>query len=236
MQLISPRDIKTRETKNKIYEATKTILQTYGFKYVTVRNVCEEAHVTQGAFYYHFDSKQSLLSEYGREVFLDMRLANPLPGKIERYDFIKVISWYLHVYCIYCEKMGQEFMKHHFDNCKKDIFYETSFSDCIIEPIRQAIDTRYFFFPAERGNEYLSCLNEDLETLYTGIVRCWSHQTLGETSTSSLDGLMYRIVIRFLYTFATDTYKNIYTLRNETSPSEDCYDFSKRFESFKKQR
>lgn len=233
MQLLSPRDLRTQETKHNIYEATKQILQNYGFKYVTVRNVCEEAQVTQGAFYYHFDSKQSLLSEYGREVFLNMRQENPLPEKIDPADYVKVINWHLHVYCLYCDRMGQKFIKHHLDNCKKDIFYETSFSECILEPVRQAIEAGYFTLPQGEEKAFLPAFAEDMETIYTGIVRCWSHQTFEENGLDKLEGLMYRIVMRFLYTFSTEAYRQEYTMRDETVPDAPR-DFSKRFESYHK--
>lgn len=230
MKLISQRDVKTRETKSKIYEATKQILQKYGFKYVTVRNVCEEAKVTQGAFYYHFDNKESLLSEYGKETLSALRLSHPLPEKIDACDYIKVINWHLYVYCLYCREMGRSFVGYHLDNCSKDIFYTTCFQDCVISPLKSAISRGYFALSNAASMDYIL---EDIENIYTGILRCWSKQRPENTEASPPEAIMYRIMMRFLLTFATPEYQSVYTMRNEHSGTGDD-DFEKRFESFHK--
>lgn len=227
MQLISARDKKTRETKAKIYEATKQILKKYGFKYVTVRNVCEEANVTQGAFYYHFENKESLLSEYGKEMFEKLLATNPLPEETDSCDYIKVINWYLYIYCLYCKEMGQSFVAYHLDHCTKDIFYTSCFQECIIAPVTLAVTEGYFHLRSDASMGYIL---EDIENIYTGIIRCWSKQSAAGGNVSSLEEIMYRILMRFLFTFSTSAYQAVYTMHDEHSDTYDN-DFKKCFAS-----
>ena len=45
---------KSRETKEKIFKAAKRILQKGGYEELSIKNICEEAGVSNGSFYHHF--------------------------------------------------------------------------------------------------------------------------------------------------------------------------------------
>ena len=55
---------KSYETKERIFKAAKKILQKSGYENLSIKNICEEAGVSNGSFYHHFKTKDDLLSYY----------------------------------------------------------------------------------------------------------------------------------------------------------------------------
>ena len=64
---LSKQQKKSQETKEKIFQAAKKILQKSGYEKLSIKNICEEAGVSNGSFYHHFKTKDDLLS-YCREL------------------------------------------------------------------------------------------------------------------------------------------------------------------------
>ena len=61
---LSKQQKKPMETKAKIFKAAKRILQRSGYETLSIKNICEEAGVSNGSFYHHFKTKDDLLSYY----------------------------------------------------------------------------------------------------------------------------------------------------------------------------
>lgn len=65
------------ETRKKIYETANELFRKYGYENVSVDSIVEAAGVSKGAFYVHFDSKDSLVAalikDYVSEVDLDYK-------------------------------------------------------------------------------------------------------------------------------------------------------------------
>ena len=61
---LSRQQQKSRETREKIFQAAKRILQKEGYEELSIKNICEEAGVSNGSFYHHFKTKDDLLSYY----------------------------------------------------------------------------------------------------------------------------------------------------------------------------
>ena len=55
--------VRAEETHNKILEAAARSFARNGYEATSVAEICSEAHVTKGAFYYHFATKQALFLE-----------------------------------------------------------------------------------------------------------------------------------------------------------------------------
>ena len=53
--------------KKKIFLAAKNILKKDGYDALSIKNICEEAGVSNGSFYHHFKTKDDLLSYYIEE-------------------------------------------------------------------------------------------------------------------------------------------------------------------------
>ena len=65
---LSRQQKKSKETKARIFHAAKTILQKQGYDQLSIKNICDEAGVSNGSFYHHFKTKDDLLSYYIEEA------------------------------------------------------------------------------------------------------------------------------------------------------------------------
>ena len=104
---------KSMETKEKIFQAAKRILQKKGYEELSIKNICEEAGVSNGSFYHHFRTKDDLLSYY----IEDQPTINPdLLELPENAAGVKegIIQVYLN-YVKYCRELGVEFMSGYYD-------------------------------------------------------------------------------------------------------------------------
>ena len=52
---------RSEETRTKITDAAIKLFSTRGFSAASVDDICEEAGISKGAFYHHFESKQALV-------------------------------------------------------------------------------------------------------------------------------------------------------------------------------
>ena len=109
---LSKQQIKSRETRAKIFQAAKHILQKDGYEALSIKNICVEAGVSNGSFYHHFKTKDDLLSYYIEEQpsinpdLLDL----PADAREAKNTIIYVYLNYVH----YCEELGVEFMSNYY--------------------------------------------------------------------------------------------------------------------------
>lgn len=99
---------KSKETKEKIFAAAKRILQKNGYENLSIKNICEEAGVSNGSFYHHFKTKDDLLSYYieDQPSINSELLAIPRNKEEAKTAIVEV---YLN-YVTYCRKLGVEFI------------------------------------------------------------------------------------------------------------------------------
>ena len=110
---ISRQQQKSRETRERIFRAAKRILEKQGYEELSIKNICEEAGVSNGSFYHHFKTKDDLLSYYSEDQpKIDPDLLE-LPDSVEgvKEGIIKV---YLN-YVKYCRELGVEFVAEYYD-------------------------------------------------------------------------------------------------------------------------
>jgi AcrR family transcriptional regulator len=69
----SRRDRKKERTRREIYEAAMQLFARSGFDAVTIADICREADVGRGTFFFHFPSKAALLHEFNRRVADEFR-------------------------------------------------------------------------------------------------------------------------------------------------------------------
>ena len=105
---LSKQQRKSKETKERIFQAAKRILQKSGYEELSIKNSCEEAGVSNGSFYHHFKTKDDLLSYYIEDQpSIDPdRLELPKNKEDAKETIIHV---YLN-YVKYCKELGVEFM------------------------------------------------------------------------------------------------------------------------------
>ena len=105
---LSKQQLKSKETKEKIFQAAKNILQKGGYERLSIKNICEEAGVSNGSFYHHFKTKDDLLSYYiENQPTVDPELLD-LPKDSEA-AIEAIVSVYLN-YVAYCKELGVEFV------------------------------------------------------------------------------------------------------------------------------
>ena len=105
---LSKQQKKSQEKKERIFRAAKDILQKHGYEKLSIKNICEEAGVSNGSFYHHFKTKDDLLSYY----IEDQPVINPdlldLPANAEEAR-VAIIHVYLN-YVDYCKELGVSFI------------------------------------------------------------------------------------------------------------------------------
>ena len=100
--------MKSKETKAKIFRAAKHILQKHGYEALSIKNICEEAGVSNGSFYHHFKTKDDLLSYYIEE---QPNINPDLLDIPKSADEVKSAIVYVYLnYVHYCQELGVEFM------------------------------------------------------------------------------------------------------------------------------
>ena len=105
---MTKQQLKSKETKDRIFQAAKTILQHSGYENLSIKNICEEAGVSNGSFYHHFKTKDDLLSYY----IVAQPTANPALLDIpqNKEDAINVIVDVYLNYAAYCKELGPDFV------------------------------------------------------------------------------------------------------------------------------
>ena len=109
---LSKQQLKSMETKARIFNAAKRILKKSGYEQLSIKNICEEAGVSNGSFYHHFKTKDDLLSYYIEEQpsinpdLLDL----PESPEEAKTAIIQVYLNYVH----YCQDLGLSFMSNYY--------------------------------------------------------------------------------------------------------------------------
>lgn len=105
---LSKQQLKSKETKEKIFQAAKDILQRSGYDSLSIKHICEEAGVSNGSFYHHFKTKDDLLSYYiENQPTVDPALLDIPQDKSAATDAITGV--YLN-YVAYCKELGVDFV------------------------------------------------------------------------------------------------------------------------------
>lgn len=109
---LSKQQLKSKATKGRIFRAAKKILQEKGYEELSIKNICEEAGVSNGSFYHHFESKDDLLSFYIEDQPSINSALLELPANAEEAK-TAIILVYLN-YAKYCRELGIEFLSSYY--------------------------------------------------------------------------------------------------------------------------
>lgn len=105
---LSKQQLKSKETKERIFQAAKLIIQKSGYESLSIKNICEQAGVSNGSFYHHFKTKDDLLSYYIENqpsVHPDLFELPDSPEAIKE----TIIQVYIN-YASYCQELGVDFI------------------------------------------------------------------------------------------------------------------------------
>lgn len=200
-----PHEIKSEETKNKILSTVDQMLSEYDFKYLTVRNICEEAQVAYGSFYHHFENKENLLFTYTHQLFTKNLEQNPYPDWLDPEDYIKRILWYVAVLGYFCEAIGRDLTGFIHKNCPKSIFRDTLEND--IRPILEHADAEGYIDERRHklNRNAIDLMVKDMEILCDGTLMWWGSSS---EELEPLHDTLVHICFNMLFSFCSDKYRN----------------------------
>ena len=169
-----PKTAEPQDAKQKLIDTTVELIKKYGADSITVRNVCEEAGLSIGTFYHHFQSKDDLLMHFVREAsFESFQLKTPLSDIAGR-----VCELYMHLIDRYL-MLGEEFMKSFYTTGNKALSAYMGqengrFADGTVMARceRELIDAREQGFLKKDADPHL--LSMDICTIVKGCVFEWA--------------------------------------------------------------
>lgn len=114
---MNSRKIQANETRTRIYETAVELMQEHGFEKITVEEICKNAGVAVGSFYYHFQSKNDILTEIfhrADEYFVDHK-----EEIMKEKDAPAQIAGFFRQYAAYTASTDIEFTKHLYNTNNK---------------------------------------------------------------------------------------------------------------------
>jgi AcrR family transcriptional regulator len=162
------------DAKQKLIDTTVELIKKYGADTLTVRSVCEEAGLSIGTFYHHFQNKDDLLMYFVREASFDsFVLETPLEDVAGR-----ICELYTHLIDRYLT-LGEEFMKSFYTTGNKALSaYMGQENGCFADGTvmarceRELIDAREQGFLKKDADPHL--LSMDICTIVKGCVFEWA--------------------------------------------------------------
>ena len=109
VELTTPKQVQTQETKQKIFKAASNILKKKGYAYLTVSNICAAAGVSNGTFFYHFKTKDELLVYYNFQKFAEFRKKNAFDDAVAGRLFDERIRIFYYYWSDYMVDVGLDF-------------------------------------------------------------------------------------------------------------------------------
>lgn len=90
--------------KKEILHSTELLMKKEKYDNITVKQICEAAHVSIGTFYHYFDHKDLLAVEIFREI--DVYMEDVLAQTLNSHDEIENINRYCVGYGMYTREKG----------------------------------------------------------------------------------------------------------------------------------
>lgn len=102
-----PRGVRT---KKKIFDAAIELIKEKGFQNVTIDEICASCNVTKGAFYYHFDSKESVIEQIHLDT--DQIVEKKIAQLLKMPPSLKIFQDMSYFYGEITMERGVEVMRH----------------------------------------------------------------------------------------------------------------------------
>jgi len=180
-----PKTAELQDSKQKLIDTTVALIKKYGADSITVRNVCEEAGLSIGTFYHHFQNKDDLLMHFVREASFDsFVLETPLSDVAGR-----VCELYMHLIDRYLA-LGEEFMKSFYTTGNKALSaYMGQENGCFADGTvmarceRELLDAQQQGYLKKEADAHM--LSMDICTIVKGCVFEWAlddgHMDIAQT-------------------------------------------------------
>ncbi len=172
MDNLTSRQKQSIETKNKIYYCAVNLFTKMSYEKVKISDICKAAKVSIGAFYHHFESKESIINEAFHT--LDEKLQEEWDSYIQK-STVETIQFLISSQLLMLKNdrsiFATQFFKNQLSNEEKYIlnkdrfFYKT-----LLSVVKEAVDNKEFRGSADeitdtllrisRGTIYDWCLHE----------------------------------------------------------------------------
>ncbi|MDR1317039.1 MAG: TetR/AcrR family transcriptional regulator [Spirochaetales bacterium] len=139
---------KTRDPENfesmrlKFRRAFTKLLKTSSWEKVTIKDICGEAGVSPGLFYYYYDSKETVMRDKYRAF--DESFAQTTRSLTENSNLYESMFLYVRVYVVKCYEKGSNYisqmLKYYLDESRGDRSWQgkRGFFGVLIELIERA--------------------------------------------------------------------------------------------------
>lgn len=105
---VSVQETRALVTREKLLKAALKLVNQYGMKYLTVRNVCDAAGLSTGSFYNLFSGKDELIAYYLKHVFLTYKKQADVEGAHHNAIEKSLLIYRFYIQC--CKEAGLEFV------------------------------------------------------------------------------------------------------------------------------
>ena len=197
-----PREIKSAQTQKKIIDTSISILAKYDFKYLTVRNICDEAEVAYGSFYHHFKTKENVLLFCGKELLSKNIEANLFPAEFDQEDYLHICIWYAIIIALFCDYLGKDFVRTIFlNNEGSNDLFENVYKDFMFPALESAAKNGFIRVPALINvtlDELLDRTKKDVQIVTRGTVLWWCCSDEGgkvEPFAETMEHMIYHTLV-----------------------------------------
>ncbi len=105
---------KSQKTRRAIFQAAARIVRDKGEEQLTINNICKEAKISRGTFFYHFKSKDELMRYYIMERFDNYIVSQHRNGLDDNGNIFSQVVGLYSDYAVYCEKAGVKFIANYY--------------------------------------------------------------------------------------------------------------------------
>lgn len=173
-KLLTPRQKKAQETKDKILSAAVKLIEEYGFDALTIKNICESSGISNGSFFHYFKTKDDMLSYYlvkSRQEYVDR-----LPDKPSNGDFRQAVIDIYTDYVAYCKNAGIAFVSRYYSTRNQALNNHSPYAkerdiisyDDVLEELRNAQKNGFI-----NDNLRPESISDDICAIIKGIIFDW---------------------------------------------------------------
>lgn len=138
---VSVQETRAQVTREKLLSSAIKLVNQHGMKYLTVRNICDEAGLSTGSFYNLFSGKDELIAYYLKHSFYRFKLQAEESEAGHNAIEKTMIVYRFYIDC--CKEVGLEFVSGLYSanlNPFFDFLHRESEDDLILDVVRSYLE------------------------------------------------------------------------------------------------
>ena len=179
---LTSRQIQAQKSRQKIYDTAVALINEIGIENFTINDICNDLHISVGAFYHYFKSKDELINTIYSSA--DNSFFRRF-SKNDNDDPFQTIVDYYNWYAEYNESLGVEFCKEFYHGKNTSIHsFQRKNIDFILSQCKAFVERN------EIGQYSGELLYSMLSTIARGVIFDWSISEGGFSLTERMDQMM----------------------------------------------